>query len=139
MIDEVYVRDIMTASVMTLAPEDRVLDKLKVFETHSINHAPVVDAERNVVGIVSRKDFENYVNIVKIMQAGEREPILIRDIMTAPAFTYREDIHIASAAQAMIDNQIHAIVIVDEQRLVGILTSTDLLKHMAGRARYDRL
>ncbi|MCR9142302.1 MAG: CBS domain-containing protein [bacterium] len=137
--DEVYVRDIMTNSVLTLAPDDRVLDKLKVFENNGINHAPVVDQKDEVVGLVSRKDFENYVNIVKIMQAGEREPILIRDIMTTPAFTYSENVHIGAAAQAMIDNQIHAIVIVDGQRLVGILTSTDLLKHMAGRERYDRL
>ena len=136
--DEVYVRDIMTHSVVTLAPDDRVLDNLKIFESNKINHAPVLDAEENVVGIVSRQDFENYVNIVKIMQAGERAPVLIRDIMTAPAFTYSENIHIGSAAQAMIDNQIHAIVIVNGQRLAGILTSTDLLKHMAGRQRYDR-
>ncbi|MEQ9366789.1 MAG: CBS domain-containing protein [Leptospirales bacterium] len=137
--DEVYVRDIMTNSVLTVAPEDRVLDKLKVFENNGINHAPVVDDDKNVVGLVSRKDFENYVNIVKIMQAGEREPVLIRDIMTSPAFSFSENIHIAAAAQAMIDNQIHAIVIVDGKRLAGILTSTDLLKHMAGRERYDHL
>lgn len=137
--DEVYIRDIMTRSVFTLQPTERVLDHLKVFEEHGINHAPVVDEQQAVVGLVSRKDFDNYVNIVKIMQAGEKEPVLIRDIMSTPVFTYSEDIHIGSAAQAMIDNQIHAIVVVRGEQLAGILTSTDLLKYMAGRDGYRNL
>ncbi len=39
----------------------------------------------------------------------------------------------------MIDNQIHAIVVVRENQLAGILTSTDLLKYMADRDGYNKL
>ena len=41
--DEVYIRDIMTRGVLTVAPTDRVLDHLKIFEEKRINHLPVVD------------------------------------------------------------------------------------------------
>lgn len=59
--------------------------------------------------------------------------------MSSPVFTYSEDIHIGSAAQAMIDNQIHAIVVVRDNQLAGLLTSTDLLKYMADRDGYSKL
>ena len=137
MLEEVYIKDIMTRRVTTLKPEDRVLDHLKIFDEHNINHVPVITTEFEVAGIVSRKDFENYVNITRILHAGEEEPVKVKDVMTAPAFTFSENIHIGAAAQAMIDNQIHAIVITDSRnQLAGIITSTDLLEQMAGSKRY---
>ncbi|MBE7436887.1 MAG: CBS domain-containing protein [Spirochaetales bacterium] len=130
--------ELMTQRVVTLQPEDRVLDHLNVFKDNNIKHVPVVSTEKQVVGMVSEKDFENYVNIVKILQSRE-DPVLVRDIMTCPAFTLTDKIEIQDVAQAMIDNSIHAMVITDENGLLqGIVTSTDLLKHLANRDRYDR-
>ena len=134
-----YIKDIMSRRLITLAPDDRVLDHLKIFEENGINHVPVTE-NRAVVGIVSRKDFENYVNITRVLQAVGDDPVLVRDIMTAPVFTYHENIHIEAAAQAMIDNVIHAIVITNEkQELEGIVTITDILKYVANRDRYSGL
>jgi len=128
----------MTQRVLTLQPEDRVLDHLNIFKDNNIKHVPVLSKDKQVVGMVSEKDFENYVNIVKILQSRE-DPVLVRDVMTTPAFTLSDKIEIQDVAQAMIDNSIHAMVITDENgHLLGIVTSTDLLKHLANRDRYDR-
>ena len=133
---DLYVADLMTRNVLTLKPSDRVVDHLDIFKQHGIRHAPVVDAGK-VVGIVSEKDFENYVNIIKIMNDRE-DPVEIKDVMTTPVFTYSEEIGIDAAAQAMIDNNINAIVIHSRgEELAGILTSTDLLRHLANRDRWS--
>lgn len=133
---ELYVADLMTRNVLTVKPDDRVVDHLDIFKQHGIHHVPVTDAEGHVVGLVSAKDLENYVNIVKILQDRDN-PVTIKDIMTTPVFTYSEEIGIDAAAQAMIDNDIHAIVIRSrKEELAGILTSTDLLRHLANRDRW---
>lgn len=134
---DLYVADLMTRNVLTLKPGDRVVKHLDVFKKHGIHHIPVTDDEGHVVGLVSEKDFENYVNIVKIMQDRDN-PVEVKDIMTSPVFTYSEEIGIDAAAQAMIDNDIHAIVIRSRtEELAGILTSTDLLRHLANRDRWS--
>ncbi len=133
---ELYVADLMTRNVLTLKPDDRVFEHLDVFKKNGIHHVPVVDADKHVVGLVSQKDIENYVNIIKILNDRE-DPVKIKDIMTAPVFTYSEEIGIDAAAQAMIDNDINAIVIRSRsEELAGILTSTDLLRHLANRDRW---
>ena len=134
-----YVKEIMSVGPKTLKPDDKVMDHLKIFEENDINHVPVVDDSGVVVGILTRRDFDSYVNIVKIIQGGSNDPVYVRDVMNPKVFTYSKNILIEDVAQAMVDNDIHAIIIVDEdKKLVGIVTSTDLLRHLANRDRYSR-
>lgn len=134
-----YIKELMSTGLVTLSPEDRIIEHLKIFEENEINHVPVLDSNREVIGLLTNRDFDNYVNIVKIIQAEAEDPIKVRDIMNERVFVYTENVHIESAAQAMVDNDIHAIVVVNEKKqLIGIVTSTDLLKHLANRERYRR-
>lgn len=123
--------ELMTPDPITLTPEDAVLDCLGVFEENRIHHIPVVDLEGEIVGMVSSKDFENFVNISRVMAAHDR-PVTVGDIMTSPIFSYFSTVTAKKAAGAMVDNNIHAIVVVDEdEKLAGILTATDLLRYLS--------
>lgn len=134
-----YILELMSVNPMTLRPDDKVMEHLKIFEEHNINHVPVIDKDKTVAGLLTRRDFENYVNIVKIIQGGSNDPVHVRDVMNTTVFTYSKNVLIVDAAQAMVDNDIHAIIIVDDNKhLLGIVTSTDLLKHLADRDRYSR-
>lgn len=134
-----YVKEIMSTNPVSLGPDDKVMEHLKIFEEHNINHVPVLDMEGKIVGLLTRRDFENYINIVKIIQGGSDEPVMVKDVMNAQVFTFSSNVLIVDAAQAMVDNDIHAIVIVNEsKKLQGIVTSTDLLSHLANRDKYSR-
>lgn len=123
--------DIMTPDPITLSPEDNILEKGRVFKENNLHHIPVVTLEKEVVGMVSSKDIESFGNILKIMDS-EKKGVPIKEIMTVPIFSYYEDVPVAEAAKAMIDNQIHAIVVADKNgKMVGIVTSTDILKLVA--------
>ncbi|MCB1317304.1 MAG: CBS domain-containing protein [Leptospiraceae bacterium] len=126
------IKQIMTRQVITLEPDDKILDHIEIFNEHRIHHVPVVSPEDGeIVGMVSNRDFENYANIHRILQ-GKDTPVRVKDIMTTPIFAYDEDVTVKAAAEAMIDNHIHSIAVVDKnEKLCGILTSTDLLRLIA--------
>ncbi len=122
---------LMTPNPITLQPDDLVQDCLDVFEENRIHHIPVITEDNEVVGMVSSKDFENFQTITKMM-SGIDNPIKVSDIMSVPAFSYFETVTVHNAAEAMVDNNIHAIVVINEkEEMVGILTSTDLLRYLS--------
>lgn len=123
--------DLMTPDPITLHPDDTVMDNLSIFEDNHVHHIPVVAEDDEVVGMISSRDFDNYLNILNVI-SNNGAPVRIKDIMTKPAFSYYEDVDVHHAAQAMVDNNIHAIVIVNRaDAMVGIVTSTDLLRFLA--------
>ncbi|MBI3396456.1 MAG: CBS domain-containing protein [Spirochaetia bacterium] len=132
------VGELMSRDVTILSPDARMMDHLNLFKDGSFHHAPVVDSSGALVGMVSSRDFENYVNITRILQQQD-DPVLIKDVMRSPVFSYSEDVGVDSAAQAMVDNDVHAIAVTNNGKLTGILTVTDILKALAGRERWSAL
>lgn len=122
---------LMTPNPLTLSPDDLVVDSVTIFEENRFHHLPVVDSDGEAIGMVSNQDVDNYVNITRIISEGD-SAIRIRDIMTKPIFAYYEDVSASRAASAMVDNNIHAIVVMNKNdEMSGILTATDLLRYLA--------
>ena len=84
--------------------------------------------------MLSAKDVENFVTVTRIIEE-EGSDVLVQEIMTQPIFSFFEDVSVQQAALAMVDNRIHAIVVADKntEKMIGIITSTDLLKYLAGQ------
>lgn len=126
------IADLMSTELITANEADPVLEYVETFKDKRIHHMPVVDETGEVAGLVSSKDIESFVNLSAILEAKD-DPVRMRDIMTAPVFSYFDDVTIDQAAQAMLDNRIHAIVAVNRntEQTSGILTSTDILRYVA--------
>jgi len=123
----------MTRDPKTVSPDAAAADHIGMFDKHRFNHIPVVANDGEIVGIVSRKDIENYFNLMKLLNEDGRR-VKIRDIMTSPVFSYFDTVSVKDVAAAMIDNNIHAVIIVDRnEKLAGIVTSTDILRVVADR------
>ncbi len=126
------ISDLMTPDPLTVRPDDLVLDHEDMFEENRIHHIPVVAEDGEVVGMVSNRDIENYASIMKVSAGSSPTKVKIRDIMTTPVFSYFDDVDVKHAASAMVDNNIHAIVVMNKsEEMIGIVTSTDLLRYLA--------
>lgn len=133
---QITIAELMTPNPVMISPDDRAIDQIEVFQRNKIHHLPV--SERGeTVGMLSRKDVEHFLNIVRILTT-ERYDLRVRDIMTTPIFAYDEDVGIDQAAAAMVDNHIHAILVVSRtnEQILGILTSTDLLRYLSKGKQY---
>jgi CBS domain-containing protein len=145
--------DLMTAPVTTIPQDMSLQDAARLLCQSSISGAPVVDAEGRCLGVISSSDFVTCVG--ERGEPGEkgptvsfiapwREVIKIEDFpdddigryMTAQPVTVAPETPIGEMAQTVIDAHIHRVlVVVDQHRPCGIVTSTDILAAVAGAAR----
>lgn len=116
---------IMTKNVVTVHPEDSLeVVKSLLFEKH-FHHLPVVDADGKLAGIItswdlikSNKRFEEYGNFK------------VSDLMTVKVASLGPNDSVGAAAMVFLRHLFHGVPIVDDtNRLVGIVTTHDLLKY----------
>lgn len=124
---------IMTKSVVTVNQNDdlrKVVEKLK---SNSIRHIPVVNG-KVVVGIISRTDI-NRLTFGALFdgQEGVDEAILdmlsISQVMTSKPKTLPSDTIIKDLAEVFAKEDFHALPVVDNGELKGIVTTTDVIKY----------
>jgi CBS domain-containing protein len=135
------VRDVMCADVVTVAPETPLKDVAALMLQHRISGVPVLDGVR-VVGIVSETDilFKERVAPTRsglldwlLRYGDERSEIKLdartaAEAMTAPAVTTREDARLTDVASTLLDLGIDRLPVVEDRRLVGIVTRSDLVR-----------
>jgi acetoin utilization protein AcuB len=129
------VRELMTATPITVAPESTVVDARHLMATRRFRHLLVVEGER-LVGIVTDRDIRlNLPSPATSLSVWELNYLLarltVRDVMSRSVITIGADRHAAEAARIMVDHKIGALPVLDGERLVGIVTETDFLRAFA--------
>lgn len=129
------VSKIMTKELITLSLEDDLYTAEKLFKEHHIRHIPVLDGNY-IVGMLSLTDLERIsfldsfdANEVKIDNA-VYNMLSITQIMVKNPILVNANVTIKSVAEILSKNEFHALPVVDEDRLVGIVTTTDLLVYL---------
>ena len=127
----------MTSELITIEPTDKLVVVKDIFDRHRIHHIPVVDEEERLVGLISKSDFRHFI---RGMQRSEYDNLLehsrlnnytAADIMTRGLAKLEPDDRINVALEIFRENLFHAIPIVRQERLVGILTSFDIIDALA--------
>lgn len=139
---EVYCRDIMVRDVATAEYGDEVETVWETMRRRKLKGVPVIDRARRVIGVITIVDFLKRADtghthprfidrlrefIRRTPGPSAAKPESVGEIMTAPALTATEDMHIVSLIPLFSEHNIHHVPIVDhERRLVGMVTQTDL-------------
>jgi acetoin utilization protein AcuB len=124
----VFVRLWMTRDPITARPDDSVAGAYELLKANRIRRAPVVD-NRKLVGIFTLTDLQKLLGPALTLPPGNLgDSATVRDIMTPCPLTVAPSDPIESAALVMHTNRISSLPVVDGDRLVGILTETDIFK-----------
>ncbi|HHH30423.1 MAG TPA: CBS domain-containing protein [Polyangiaceae bacterium] len=115
----------------TIGPNDLVDEAFQLMQRHRIRHLLVVKDDE-LVGVVTDHDLRHQntdeadlTSMNEVYRVGEK--LEIADVMTDDVLTATPDDLTADAARIMVENKINCLPVVDDDRVVGILTSTDLL------------
>ncbi len=130
-----YVSDLMQREVVTLEASDSLDLADDIMRLGRIRHMPVVSGGQ-LVGILSQRDlFRAAVSsALKFQRTAEREwlaRIAVRDVMTTSLVTVVPTARLADAVQLMLDRRIGCLPVVEDGRLVGLLSESDCLRHLA--------
>ena len=118
----VKVAELMTESVVTAEPHQSIEHVRSMLERNSISAVPVVNTDRQPVGIVSLTDLAHE------LKAGAP----ISSIMTEKVYVVPKYEDVSIAARVMRNHGIHRVVVTHEKQVVGMLSAFDLLKLVEG-------
>lgn len=131
----VSVETIMTKELVKLTLTDDLTKAEALFKRHKIRHIPVVDGTV-LLGILSYTDLLriSYVDVVD--DSAQEVPVTvynlftIKQVMTKQLVTISPETTVKEAAEIIAQNEFHSLPVCDNGVLVGIVTTTDLLKFL---------
>ena len=118
----VIVRDVMTKEVKVVRPDTLVKEVVATMNKFNIGSIVVVQSNRPV-GIITERDILR--RIVEPCLAPEA--LRAREVMSSPVITIRDMASINEAATIMARKRIKRLLVTDNEKLVGILTFTDIV------------
>ena len=147
-------KDVMTSPVLGVRPDMTVRELAAFLTDHQITGAPVLDDAKRIVGVVSTtdvaqgdcategeltadvsdpardvRDWEGRLEREELRALHvEQEDLLVRDIMTPAVYSVGEDAPVEAMARTMVSGRIHRLFVKRRGRIVGIVTSLDLLR-----------
>lgn len=122
------IEEIMIKDVTTLSPNNTVKDALQIMRDKKIRHLPILSTEGMLVGIVTDRDLKEVVpsSISEIIDNSTYDTPLA-EVMTKNLIIGHPMDFVEEAAVTFYDNKIGSLPIVSNNKLVGIITETDLL------------
>ena len=119
----IIVQRYMTKELHTVAPGSSVLAVARTFLEHRISGAPVIDADGQLVGVVSEKD------LLKAMLGDEANPLaIVSEVMSTEVVTVPPDMSVYTLASVFRHNPYRRLPVVHESVLVGQISRSDLLR-----------
>jgi len=124
----ILVTEVMTKDVIAIHVEDSLNIVSKTFENHSFHHIPILNHGK-LAGILSKEDILRLLSIRAEYSEKEFKQIKVKDFMSSKIISIRPDDSVGLAADIFMTNDIHALPVVEDDELVGIITTHDLIKY----------
>jgi len=143
----ISLKDVISCDVVYVNPQDTLREALAVMVENHVSALPVVDARQHCVGVISvtdlmgvTKDLSDELNALTEVGGLDHEGLVEQlehaDLLTEPVqawmsadpVTVKIDSTLQHAAELMLHNRVHRLVVQDDQqRLVGVVSTMDLL------------
>lgn len=127
------ISQIMSKDVVTVNKTQTIKEVSELINNRSIHHVPVVSG-KEVIGMLSTTDLQK-ISFINTVEGGGIttamwDVVNIEQVMAKNVKTAQKDDTIHDVAQVLATNDFHALPVMDKDEIVGIVTSTDLLKYL---------
>lgn len=131
------VSEIMSTDLFFVKPGDE-LDRVKeIFESHNIHHIPVIQDDGELVGMISKTDFARVNHMLTLFDEERYKSyneklyhcLKAKEIMSDRLATLDPEDTLSIAFGIFQENLFHALPVVEQGKLVGMLTTHDMLNH----------
>ena len=130
------VSTLMTTKLVTVNPKDNLTMVKEIFEKNKIHHLPVVRYKK-LVGLISKNDLLHFIkgysenNYDEVLNTTRLKNCLAEDIMVKGIAKLEPTDRINVALKVFNENLFHALPVVQDDELVGILTTYDIIKALS--------
>ncbi|MFN8652507.1 MAG: CBS domain-containing protein [Gemmatimonadales bacterium] len=129
------VADIMQTNLMTVRGTDTISEAVALLAESHVSGVPVIAERGRLVGVLSNSDILEALADKPDPEERERlfDQTTVQEVMTARPQTITSDASVKDAAQRMLYLEVHRLFVEDNGRLVGVVSTTDLVRAMAGQ------
>ncbi len=131
------VRQLMSRNVVTVGPSDSCLEAVARMHRARVRHLPVVDAMGDLIGVVTDRDLRHHLFDPRVFQEVGTiavdillKAVPVSDIMSSPVLSVESDDEVVEAARIMLDDKVGSLPVLENDRVVGIVTETDVLRQI---------
>ena len=127
------IRDIMEKNVITIEHNKTALDAARLISEKDVSFL-VIMKDNSPVGVLSESDF------VKRLAANDKKAssVIISEIMSSKFRWVEPETELEDAIQKMLNSNIRRLVILDDNKLVGVITQTDLTGFLRDKLLVDK-
>ena len=131
---QLLVRDLMTQPAITVAPTSPLGDAIRLMESHNIRHVAVVEDSGRLLGLISQRDVlrsqeGSLSGVLSSEQHHMNRWIEARWVMTKEVRTVHSETPALEAALILRSHRYGCVPVVDQGKLVGIITDSDFLEY----------
>ncbi len=127
------IRDIMEKNVVTIEDDKTALDAAQLISEKDVSFLVIM--KNNIpIGVLSESDF------VKRLAADDKKAseVIVSEIMSSNFRWVKPETEIEDAIQKMLNNNIRRLVILDDSKLAGVITQTDLTGFLRDKLLVDK-
>ena len=130
----VPISQIMSKELVTLTPTQSLYEAERLFKKHNIRHIPVVEGHK-LIGVLSLTDLLR-ISFADLSEDEKHVDSIVYDMFTIPQvmakvpLSISPDTTIKEAAEILAGQTFHSLPVTENGSLVGMLTTTDLLKYL---------
>ena len=131
------VRQLMSRNVMTVGPSDSCLDAVARMHRARVRHLPVVDPMGELIGVVTDRDLRHHLFDPRVLKDVGTiavdillKAVPVSDVMSSPVLSAEADDEVVEAARIMLEDKVGSLPVVENGRVVGIITETDVLRQI---------
>ena len=130
--DKITVREIMTKNVIAVSPTDRLVHARRQMVDNNVGRLPVIDDDK-LVGMITSKDLMRAFidfrkNVPEKYQKSQIKEVLVEDIMSSNPSYVSKEMSITEVSKIMMETGYNGLPVVEEGKVVGIITQTDILR-----------
>ena len=127
----IKVKDLMTENVVTIDANKTVFEAATVMSKNNVGDLIIMEND-SPVGIVTERDF-----VRRVLAEGKSTNLRISEIMSTPLRVIDPEAPIKEAARIMISRRIRRLPVIKDNKLVGIVTTTDYARHLSKKTLTD--
>ncbi len=129
----IKVSEVMSTNVLTLLDTATVAEARQLMGSANVRHLPVLNANKEVVGLITQRDLlsvalSRLADVERYEREALESTIPIGEVMTKNVTMVEEHTNLREAAQHMLDHKVGCLPVVDDGKLVGIVTESDFLR-----------
>jgi CBS domain-containing protein len=126
----VHAKDVMSRRVMTLKPESRVVDVIRLLAEHKVTGAPVVSDDMHLLGMVTEKDI-----LMMLLYDKNIKTKTVADLMTTQVISFAEEDDLMEVFKILVENNFRRVPILSNGTLTGIVSRRDIIHFLSERAK----